>query len=127
MRIVEQILGLRDRREGQADRLTFAISAAASYCFTTEATSGIRRSRACTRCGLVASDVSAARSGRPKASQNLAHWRVGDDADEDLLAVAGLEHIVDRPAASRAGIGDTDFCVTAACAMCCDTRKAQFS
>ena len=54
--------------------------------------------------------------------------RVGDDGDEDLLAVGGVEHVVDAPGRRCASASaPRALPVTANCAMCCETRNALFS
>jgi hypothetical protein len=93
MRVLDQVRGLR---HGGCPPARRSRPARPSPLGEDALDLGISQGRASTRSALLARRGSFRRSGRPNASQN-AEMDVAGDAEEQQLALGGLERLVDRP------------------------------
>ena len=105
VRVVEQLLGLADRRERQAGLLELRHQLGLGEALE-EFPHLRQQALACQhalRVGLVLRV--GAKLGESEGRAELLPEPVGDHADEDLLAVTGLEHVVDGPGRDAHGHG----------------------
>jgi len=107
MRVAPQILDRRDRRESDADALAARLDLGAGEFAERLADSGHEPVARLDAIGIALETIIGAEIGPLEDLAEALPQRVAGRGDENVLAIGGLEYLIDAQAGPRSGIGST--------------------